>query len=212
MVNINEFTYHVWETQIAWLTSESENFKILFMCILLASANPKREWSVKHVWYPIVLAMKRPSRAIVENPYKLQLEFDNLFSLVYRYTHSLSFSFSFSFSDSEWREREREMYLMTMNNFNLFADKYFSQERKEHWKYNSGERTLIIKIALRQIVHFESVCQIANPFSLSITVSYDNNLPPMCTKLFCQFMSHIYLVLNTYVFDMVCVCVCVCVY
>ena len=55
------YPYHVWLTQITWSTSLNVNFKSLFVKILAASAKPKREWSVKTVRSPIVLACRMAS-------------------------------------------------------------------------------------------------------------------------------------------------------
>lgn len=51
----------MFETQINLSMSLKMHFKVLFVRILLVSANPKREWSVKTHLIPIVLAWIIPS-------------------------------------------------------------------------------------------------------------------------------------------------------
>jgi hypothetical protein len=56
------FSFEVWETQMTWPASMSANLRSLLVWILDASANPKREWSVKQVLYPIMRPRAIPSR------------------------------------------------------------------------------------------------------------------------------------------------------
>ena len=60
------YAYLVWDTHITWLTLANENLSILLVIIDEASANPNKEWSVKTVWIPIVLAWNITSWARAE--------------------------------------------------------------------------------------------------------------------------------------------------
>lgn len=54
---------------MTWSTSERTNFRHLLVKMLLRSANPNKEWSVKHVLSPIALACMMASRDKLENAY-----------------------------------------------------------------------------------------------------------------------------------------------
>ena len=60
----------VCETHITWSMSASENCKNLLVMMELASAKPKREWSVNRVWSPIVRAWRSASWHKVEKALK----------------------------------------------------------------------------------------------------------------------------------------------
>lgn len=65
--NYNWYLYLVFETHITRSTSASENSRNLLVITELGSAKPNKEWSVKTVFKPSVLACNKASWHRVEN-------------------------------------------------------------------------------------------------------------------------------------------------
>lgn len=70
---------------------------------------------------------------------------------------------------------------MTMNNLNLLPDENVSQNREEG--KHGGKSSLAIDDEKRNMVHFESVCEVSHALSVVVGVCNDDDLVAAVNEL-----------------------------
>lgn len=65
---------------------------------------------------------------------------------------------------------------MSMNDIDLFTDQNFAEERHVEPKNQRRQRTLVVELILRDVVHLQAIRQVSHSFTVSIAMCNQNHL------------------------------------